>query len=65
MWLTDDVSNNTLEFIWSTEGYPAFAGALTYGNDEAAAWWADLETRVVTRDRSYFTTDADLEVLNV
>ena len=64
VWLTDDVSSNTLEFIWSIEGYPAFAGALTYGSDEAAAWRADLETCTVSRDRSYFTTDADLEVLN-
>ena len=64
VWLIDDVSSNTLEFMWYAAGYPAFAGALTYGNDEAAAWWADLETRTVSRDRSYFTTDADLEVLN-
>lgn len=64
VWLTDDVSSNTLEFIWSAVGYPAFAGALTYGNDEAAAWWAELEELAVSRDRSYFTTDADAEVLN-
>ena len=64
VWLVDDVSCNTLEFMWSAVGYPAFAGALTYGNDEAAAWWDDLEQIVVSRDRSYFTTDADAEVLN-
>lgn len=64
VWLVDDVSNNTLEFIWSAVGYPAFAGALTYGNDEAAAWWKDLEGLLVSRDRSYFVTDADAEVLN-
>lgn len=64
VWLVDDVSCNTLEFMWSAVGYPAFAGALTYGNDEAAAWWDDLEQIIVSRDRSYFTTDADAEVLN-
>lgn len=64
VWLVDDVSNNTLEFIWSAVGYPAFAGALTYGNDEAAAWWRELEGLLVSRDRSYFVTDADAEVLN-
>ena len=64
IWLTDDVSSNTLEFMWAVEGYPAFAGAITYGNAEAAAWWADLETRAVSRDRSYFATDADAEVLS-
>ena len=64
IWLVDDVSCNTLEFMWSIVGYPAFAGAITYGNDEVAAWWADLEECTVSRDRSYFTSNADLEVLS-
>lgn len=63
IWLVDDVSSNTLEFTWAAEGYRAFAGSITYGNADAAAWWADLETRCVSRDRSYFATVEDAEVL--
>ena len=63
IWLTDDVSSNTLEFVWRVEGYPAFAGAISYGDQEAVAWWDEIEEMAVGRDRSYFSTADDLEVL--
>lgn len=32
IWLTDAESNNTLEFIWSFEGYGKLAAAISYGD---------------------------------
>lgn len=64
LWLTDPVSNNTLEFIWSFEGYGALAAAIAYGDPSVTAWWRELEEQLESRDRSYFSSEADVEVLN-
>lgn len=64
IWLTDAESSNTLEFIWSFEGYKKLAAAISYGNADVTAWWRDLEQNLESSDRSYFSTEADVEVLN-
>lgn len=64
LWLTDPVSNNTLEFIWTFEGYGSLAAAIAYGDPSVTAWWRELEEQLELRDRSYFSSEADVEVLN-
>lgn len=64
IWLTDAESNNTLEFIWSFEGYGKLAAAISYGDASVTEWWRGLEESLESRDRSYFSTEADVEVLN-
>lgn len=64
IWLTDPASNNTLEFTWAFQGYPALAAAISYGDASVTAWWRELEEKLESRDRSYFASEADVEVLN-
>lgn len=64
IWLTDPQSNNTLEFIWSFEGYGKLAAAISYGDSSVTEWWRGIEESIESRDRSYFSTEVDVEVLN-
>lgn len=63
MWLDDQ--SNTLTFRWSLAGAGAwwqmrFVG----GNDPAvAAWWAEVDTRAVSRRRFFAAAPGDIESL--
>ena len=64
LWLTDPESNNTLAFPWAFAGYPALAAAISYADPTVTAWWRELEEKLESRDRSYFASESDVEVLN-
>jgi len=40
------------------------AAAIAYGDPSVTAWWRELEEQLESRDRSYFSSEADVEVLN-
>ena len=69
IWLTDDDSNNTLEFVWSVPGmmgWAAMVGVSRYTPgvaEEIIKFWYDVDDRVVSRTRTLSAPDADVESL--
>lgn len=69
IWLTDDDSNNTLEFVWSVPGMMGWAtmvGISRYAPgiaEELIKFWYDVDDRVVSRTRTLSAPDTDVESL--
>lgn len=69
IWLTDDDSNNTLEFVWSVPGMMGWAtmvGMSRYAPgiaEELIKFWYDVDDRVVSRTRTLSAPDTDVESL--
>lgn len=69
IWLTDDVSNNTLEFVWSVPGmmgWAAMVGVSRYDpemSQKLIEFWYDMDDRVLSRTRTLSGPDYDVESL--
>lgn len=69
IWLEDDDSSNTLEFIWSVPGMMGWAsmvGVSRYDPTTAAQlieFWRDIDDRVISRTRTLSAADTDIESL--
>lgn len=65
IWLGDD--SNTIQVIWSLADIAVEAWAMnsaTRYDPAYVEWCADVRKRVLSRDRSYFASEAYMEVLN-
>ena len=72
IWLTDEVSNNTLEFVWSVPGMMGWAtmvGMSRNGDpavrDSIIEFWRGVDDRVLSRTRTLSAPDADVESLTM
>lgn len=70
IWLTDEVSNNTLEFVWSVPGMMGWAtmvGMSRNGDpavrDSIIEFWRGVDDRVLSRTRTLSVPDTDVESL--
>lgn len=69
IWLTDEDSTNTLEFVWSVAGMMGWAGMVgvsRYDPEMAPKlidFWYDVDDRVVSRTRTLSAPDSDVESL--
>ena len=70
IWLTDEVSNNTLEFVWSVPGmmgWAAMVGMSRNGDPEVRdaiiEFWRGVDDRVLSRTRTLSAPEADVESL--
>lgn len=69
IWLTDDDSNNTLEFVWSVPGMMGWAtmvGTSRYAPgiaEDLIQFWYDVDDRVVSRTRTLSAPDTDVDSL--
>ena len=69
IWLTDEVSNNTLEFVWSVPGmmgWAAMVGVSRYDPEVGPAlidFWRDVDDRVLSRTRTLSAPESDVESL--
>ena len=69
IWLTDDVSNNTLEFVWSVPGmmgWAAMVGVSRYDpemSQKLIDFWYDMDDSVISRTRTLSAPDTDVESL--
>ena len=64
VWLKN--SSNTVEIVWSMAGFngwAAMANASRY-EPETISWWKEVNSLVISRDRSYFAKESDMEGLN-
>lgn len=64
MWLDDQ--SNTLTITWTLQGAPAFWQMSFMGRSDpdVAAWWAEVDKRVLSRKRSFHAAAADVEALS-
>lgn len=69
IWLTDDASSNTLEFVWSVPGmmgWAAMVGVSRYDPEVGPAlidFWRDVDDRVLSRTRTLSAPESDVESL--
>lgn len=66
IWLEDEVSNNTLTFVWSLQGmmgWAAMVGVSRYDpqvSQELIAFWRDMDERLESRERTFSSPEADV-----
>ena len=66
IWLTDDASSNTLEFVWSVPGmmgWAAMVGVSRYDPEIGPAlidFWRDVDDRVLSRTRTRSAPESDV-----
>ena len=66
IWLEDEVSNNTLTFVWSVPGmmgWAAMVGVSRYDpqvSQELIAFWRDMDERLESRERTFSAPEADV-----
>lgn len=69
IWLTDDVSSNTLEFVWSVPGmmgWAAMVGVSRYDPEVGPAlidFWRGVDDRVLSRTRTLSAPESNVESL--
>lgn len=63
MWLDDQ--SNTLTISWTVLGAAGWWGMSFLGRADAqvAAWWAEVDARVVSRRRTFHSAASDVEAL--
>lgn len=64
MWLEDQ--SNTLTISWTLQGAAAWWTMSFMGRSapEVAAWWAEVDGKVVSRKRSFHSAAGDVEALS-
>lgn len=66
IWLEDEVSNNTLTFVWSVPGmmgWAAMVGVSRYDpqvSQELIAFWRDMDERLESRERTFSSPEDDV-----